>query len=188
MRFTSLAAFVLSSLLLNNRAFAFSTDLNVFYFSDGLAAASTSSVTRTIWDFALLLNLTKKGDIVAGWSYGSVSTSDAATTTTTYTSSEMGPKFGYYFDKHLSWVLFLTYNLNTKINYNNGTTIEEWRGSSLKAELGYLPHVTDEFAAGIKLVYYKPTIAEAIPSSNVLSKVSYSRTLIYPSISFTYFF
>ncbi|MGE0763065.1 MAG: hypothetical protein AB7N80_07300 [Bdellovibrionales bacterium] len=181
--------FYLMALSFGCKAQALTFDLNIFYYTDALAATTDSDYKRTIYDFAIMLNLNRKGSLVLGWSYASVAADDtASSTTTSYSSTEMGPRFGYYFDRNFLWSFFFTYNLQAKSDYSSGSSTAEWRGTSMKGELGYMPQWNEQFQAGVKLNYYKSTYNEQITNSTTLTSVSNGRTMIYPSLAFVYRF
>lgn len=166
---------------------ALTFDVNAFYYSDDLTAASTTVTSRLIWDFAIMLNLDRKGRVVMGWSYGSVAATDETASVTEYASTEMGPRFGYYLDKDYLWSVFFTYNLVSTADFTTGGgATEEWRGTTMRGELGYMPIATESFFAGIKLIYYKAAYNEQVTGSTTLATNSYGRAMIYPSLSFIY--
>lgn len=165
-------------------------DAGVFYFTDSMVYSSqTSSYSRTFFDFMVGLPLSNKGRWVLGWNYDSYSFKDNPGTATTLTISDMGPKILFSLSKDNSFVLGLTYNLITKGSYTpGGGTKSELRGSSLRAELGYQPAVSEHTYLGLKLNYYKATFNEEITGQTALAKVTDSRTVIYPSLAYTYRF
>jgi len=160
-------------------------DANVFYYSDTFTLATATSSKRTMYDFSVGMNLTKKGQLVLGWNYASSSfADDDGTTQTTLTVTDMGPKLAYYLDKELTWCIAVSYNLITKGSYSTGSgSATEYRGTSIKADLGYLPQISESFYLGLKLNYYKPTFSEEITGQTALAQVSYGRAVIYPSIA-----
>lgn len=180
---------LVSILLLSRPALALTLDANVFYFTDDLTAISTAANQRMAWDFSVMLNLSKKGGIVMGWSYASMAATDEVSTATTeYTSTEMGPRVGFYFDKNYTWSVFATYNLVARADFASGSTAEEWRGTTLRGELGYMPMATETLLVGAKLIYYKAAYNEQITGSTTLATSSYGRGMIYPAFALTYRF
>ncbi len=161
-------------------------DINVFYFTDTFTYSSADSAyKRTFYDFMAGFGLTKKRSFVLGWNYDSMTFSDNPGAETSLKITDMGPKFVYYFDKDRTWVVAFTYNLITKGTYSSGATTSELRGSSMKAEAGYLPMMWENVFMGAKLNYYKATFNEEITNTTTLTPVSNSRTVIYPSFSMT---
>ena len=170
-------------------AAAFTLDSNLFYLSDALSITSDTTATKMFADFSVNLDLSKKGDITIGWSYSIISISDEVSgTETTFGLSEMGPRFGYYIDKERYWGLFLTYNIQSTAKYQSGATDVEWRGSSLKFELGYRPEILENLVAGMHLIYYAASFSEELTGSTSFSLISNSRSIIYPAFTVSYRF
>lgn len=164
-------------------------DANVFYLSDTFTYSNADSVyQRTFWDLTAGGTLTKKGQIVLGWNYGSLTFADNPGTETTLTVTDMGPKIYYYIDKELTWVIAATYNLITKADYSSGSSTSELRGTSIKAEAGYMPMITEGFYMGAKLNYYSVSFNEEVTNTTTLDQVTHKRTAIYPTFSFAYRF
>lgn len=137
-------------------------------------------------DLAVGLSVDKRGDYVVGWNVGYTSALDTATTDTNYTVTEMGPKFGMFFDKGHVWSLWATYNLSVNGAYSAaGATAETWRGTSIKVELGVTPALDTDYFAGVKLIYHSETFNESLIGSTNYSQVTYSRSFIYPALNFS---
>lgn len=181
-----LAALILFGFLSQGIAQAMmSVDANFFYFTDSLTASSTSGTTDLFFDVAIMTSLNRAGDLVVGWNYGSYSIAESGTSSTTFTATEMGPRFGYYIDRKMEWSFFATYNLQTEATYQT-TSSETWRGSSYKVEFGYSPEVFDETFVGGKIIYYSATYTEKLVGSTTFSTVSYTRSLIYPALMMSF--
>ncbi|MGE4131364.1 MAG: hypothetical protein AB7F86_06980 [Bdellovibrionales bacterium] len=162
-------------------------DINAFYLSDTFTYSSASSVyNRTFYDLMAGFGMTKKGSFVLGWAYSSMSFSDNPGTETKLTITDMGPKIAYYFDKDREWVIGFTYNLITKGTYSSGGSSTEMRGSSMRAELGYVPMMWESVLIGAKLIYYQASFSEEVVNQTTLNGVSNSRKVIYPSLSVTF--
>lgn len=138
-------------------------------------------------DFALGLGVDKKEHYIVGWNVGYTSaTDDVASVNTTYTVTEMGPKFGMFFDKDRFWSIWATYNLVVNGTYSTaGGAAETWRGTSIKIELGVTPALDTEYYAGVKLIYHSETFVESLIGSTNYSQVAYSRAMIYPALNFS---
>lgn len=163
-------------------------DGNIFYLSDSYVKDETSSYSRMMWDAYIGINLTKKGSLSLGWCYNSVSFVDPGATqseTNTLTATGMGPKLLYFLDKEHTWSIGFVYDLvlTGKDKTGSADTIE-LRGTAMKGEFGFTPQISESFYLGLRINYYKGTFAEKIENETTLTKVSYSRTAIYPSISF----
>ena len=164
-------------------------DANIFYFSDTFTYSSTTTtVKRTMWDFCLCMNLSKKGQLVLGWNYDSMAFDDNPGTATKLTVSDMGPKIIYYVNKDRTIPIGFTYDLITKGQYTAGTAqAVELRGSAMKVDFGYTPEISEGFLMGFKFNYYKPSFAESVQNTTI-TKTTNSRAVIYPTFSMTYRF
>ncbi len=172
---------------LQSRAGGF-MELNAFYFSDAATVSTTSTRTEMLFDGCLGFDIDKTGMYQVGWNYSSHSVSDASTTTTTYTSAQMGPKFVFYFNKERTWALAGAYNLITTATYSTGgSTAEKWRGTSMNIEFGYGLPLSEAMRLGLRLIYSAASYTEVVTTSS-LTTVSYARTLIYPAIHMSFHF
>jgi len=169
-------------------AHALTLDTSLFYLSDSFSATSDTTSTRIFGEFAVTINLDKKGQWVIGWSYNYMSITESGSTTSDFGLTEMGPKLGYYLDKDYIWSIFFTYNFQSKADYSSGSSTAEWRGTSMKGELGFTPAFGENFNAGVKLNYYITNFNEEFTSGTTFSTISNSRSLIYPTIAFIYRF
>jgi hypothetical protein len=178
---------LMACFLTASNARAFILDLNMFYYSDAFKVAEQNNATRMFGDLGIGLSADKKGMYVIGWNIGYTSAVDqVAGVNTTYTVTEMGPKFGMFFDKERFWSLWATYNLVVNGTYSAaGATSETWRGSSIKIEMGVTPALDTEYFAGVKLVYHSETFNESLIGSSNYSQVTYSRSFIYPALNFS---
>lgn len=167
-------------------AFAF-IEANVFYLSDTLTAATSSTSTKTFFEICLGFSIDSKGKYMVGWNYGSFATSDTTTTTDTYTSTQMGPRFVFQFGKGNDWSVGLAYNISTKAAYTPaGGTQEDWTGTGLKADFGYNFQLSEYTDLGIRLNYASATYTEKVVAQTTYSTISYTRPFIYPSVYFIY--
>jgi hypothetical protein len=176
MRFRSgaLALIAFFSLFLSTSAFAIVTiDGNVFYFSDSYVNSTTQSYSRLIWDAAVSLNLSKKGQVMLGWDYNSGSFDDTTGTNTTQTVAVtgMGPKLTFYLDKELEWSLAGVYDLILNAT-QSGTSSYTYRGYGLKAEFGYTGHISESMLLGIKMNWYEAVFTEQITNQRLVPVLS----------------
>lgn len=162
-------------------------DINLFYFTDDFTYDSTASAySRTMWDVMVGMPITKKGRWVLGWNYASYSLSEnPGSAETELTITDMGPKILVYIDRDRLWALGLTYNLIGRADYTASGTTSELRGTSLKAEFGYLPMMWENVFMGAKLNYYKADFKEEITGESSLEQVTHSRAVIYPTFAIT---
>lgn len=180
--FVSLKLFFSLLIFISLKAQAQFIDLNVLSFTDTFKTEGTNSISRSIYDLGLGTLMGKGGSWLLGLSFGSGAFSDVSTITTTYSFMDMGLKLGFFWTKQKSWFNTITYNFQSTAKYNDGTTPVELRGTSIKADIGYAFWPTDSMAVAIKIFYYAPSYKESLVAET-LTKVSYTRALIYPSFS-----
>ena len=168
---------------------AFSLDTGLFYFTDAFTAASDASNSRTFIDVAATINIDKKGFYIVGWSYGILQATDESSSEVTYSLTEMGPIFGYYFDRAKAWPILLVYNLQATADYDTGSgSSQSLRGTSYRASFGYRPLISESLHIGMFLNYHTASFSESLVGSSTFSTVSYSRAVIYPSLTISYDF
>jgi hypothetical protein len=161
-------------------------DANAFYFTDTFNYNSANSAyKRMMIDVSVGLPLTKKGNWVLGWNYGSYALSENPGTETSLKITDMGPKLEYYLNKDRTWLIAATYNLISKATYTSGTSTE-LRGTSLKVEAGYMPMMWESVFMGAKLNWYKANFKEEITNQTSLAQVTHGRTIIYPTLAVTF--
>jgi hypothetical protein len=171
---------VAAVLLCSQPAHAF-LEFNAFYFSDAMNTGTSSTSTRTFIEATLGFMIDKGGRYYAGWAYASHGASDSPSgTAVTYASTEMGPRFLIMIDKAKEWSLGFGYYLVTSAAYSSGTS-ETWKGSALKADIGYNFNVMESFQLGARLNYSSATYVEKLVGS-AYSTVSNTRAFIYPSL------
>ena len=166
----------------------FGIELGTYYSTDKLDSTAELSSGRTIYDFAVMMISDGKRPIGIGWSYIGVSTKEGAQTSTDYSSVETGPKLTYKLGKDQSWHLGLIYNFNAKANFKDALGEAEWRGTSTRFELGYLPSITGKFRCGVKLNMHTAAYAEQVTDSTTLTQTTNTKTLTYPSFALSYMF
>jgi hypothetical protein len=164
-------------------------DLNLFYDSDSSSIASTDAASKSmIYDIAPMIVLDDETTYVVGWNFGSYKlTSTDALTDVSYSLTEMGLRFGYFFDADSAWSIYLVYNLIATATYNDGTE-QEWRGTTYKVEIGYTPRILRKLHGGFKLNYHVASFDEQFVGGSAFTEISNARTLIYPSFHLTYRF
>ncbi len=179
----------MSFLVVPKASATFFFDFNGFYFSDNLKEANTNTYSRMFYDVTLGFSIDKAGFYQVGWDYVGHSTSDKdASATVTYTATQMGPRFVFYLDKKRFWRTSLAYNLVSSATYNDGTTPTTWRGSALVGDFGYQLPIGESSALGLRINYSQASYSETLVGGTTYTKVSYSRTLIYPSLAITFEF
>jgi hypothetical protein len=162
-------------------------DINYLMFSDGMKSATTDEYSATAMNGFLGFSVDKKGYFILGWNYDSVATSNKVDTTTTeYSSTQMGPGLVIYMDKDHTWRLSAAYNIETLATYKTtGSTEEEWSGTSISGSLGYQIRFTESLSIGLRLNYNSASFASQLIGTTQ-EDVSYTKDLMYPSIAFAY--
>lgn len=164
-------------------------DLNIFYFNDSLVEEDTSSQARTFWATSIVFGVGKSKSFLAGWNINSVTANDSATEDDKFSSLDMGPKFTWLFKKDKTMSASVAYNLSSKASYTNGSAEEaKWSGTSILADIAFMPALTESLNIGIKLNYYKSTATQSVVGSTTYSEVSYSRGWIFPTVHLTFFY
>ncbi len=164
-------------------------ELNTFYFSEALSNGSSQTMSRMFIEGTLGFAIDRKGVYLVGWNYSMFTTSDVATATTAYSSTQMGPRFVMMIDKHRQWSVGLGYNLVTSATYTDGGgTSEKWKGSALKFDIGYSFELSEATMLGLRLNYSSASFIEKLASETDYSVVSYTKTHMYPSCYFIWFF
>lgn len=158
-------------------------ETDFFYYTDNFASATTTSANRLFFEVTLGFS-TAKGRFIYGWDYVSNSATDSGTAATSYTSTQMGPKFIWFMNKNRTYSLGFAYLLSSTANYSagGGAAAETWTGTVMKADLGYNFWVSDSWTAGFHLNYSQASFNRQL-ISGTYTENSYSRTFIYPTIN-----
>jgi hypothetical protein len=99
----------------------------------------------------------------------------------------MGPGAIFYFGKH-DWRLGFAYNLVTSASYAvSGSTTKTWSGTGMSADFGYQFQISDGFGLGLRLNYSSSSFSSQLVNTTYTT-ISYSKTLIYPSVAMTFEF
>ncbi len=176
-------------LLLSSQAKAFLFDANVFYFTDTFAPATGSLVyAYTNYDVRLGFGVDKKQRFFIGWNYSGVSAGNQVTAgTNQYISTEMGPSFLLVLNKDKTWILSFTYNISSNATYTPaGGTAEKWKGTTMKAYLGYNVEISEGLFMGPTINYYAATFSETIVDDTTYSTTGNARSQIYPALYLGY--
>ncbi len=156
--------------------------LQAFNYSDNFTTATAATKSETFWQTHLLFTPGTAKRVFLGWSLSGLSTSDATSSTETFSTSDMGPKVLFVLDKNQTWTLGIAYNLVATASYSSGSTSEKWKGTSLHADLSVMPEISEGLYAGFKLNYYSMTYTQATVGTTT-SDVSYSRSQIFPTLA-----
>src|SRR3954471_4749014 len=96
-------------------------EANGFLYSDNFTTSTANTTSSRFFDVGLGLSMDSKGYYLVGWNVTieSVSATQSASTTS-YASTQMGPKLTAYLDKDRNWSLGFSYNLVTSATYSSG--------------------------------------------------------------------
>ena len=161
---------------------ALSIELDGFLSTDNFKNSETTADSKSVYSLDFLANLDNKKQFYAGFHVGQVAVTEtlASTTTTTFSSLDMGPFIAYMFDQKGSFSLSLGYNVKSTGTYNDGTNLAAGSGTSVLASFGVMPAFGENFYLGFKLNYYAATYTKEVVTTTA-SDISYTRTLVYPT-------
>lgn len=158
-------------------------EFNAFYLSDSLTTSSTTSSSKMFIEGAIGFAIDRKGSYLVGWNYSLYNTSDSGTTTDTYSSTQMGPRFVFMLDKARNWGLGLGYYLVTTATFDSGGSGEQkWKGTAFKVDIGYTLDLNEAVKFGIRMNYSAASYNEQLVGDTDYSKVTHSRSHIFPSL------
>lgn len=180
-------SFILAIFSFGQRTDAY-IELNAFYIGDSFNVGSTSTSSRMFVEGSLGFAIDRKSHYLIGWNYGMHTISeDANSVSSSYSSTQMGPRFIWFFTRSKSWSLGFAYNLVTKSEYKSGTnSTESWSGTAFKVDLGYNFAIGDSSFLGVRLNYSSATYTSKLVGSTDYSEISNSVTSTYPSVYFIY--
>jgi hypothetical protein len=182
----SMKKLILLLLCLPLQAFGF-VELNAFYFSKSETTATSSTAGYTFLEATLGFRVDRQGQYLVGWGYASHSESLSGSSTTAYSSSQMGPRFLWMIDKQKTWSLGFAYYIVTSASYSSGSgSADTWKGTALHVDGGYNMPVGDSFYASLRLNYSAATYSELLTGGTSYSTISYAKTYIYPSVAAVY--
>ena len=158
---------------------------DVYYSSDAFTYTTATTSGATFWSMGLNLGLGNSKKFSVGWNVLGISRPETDTASSTFSSSDMGLRFGWNLSRGgAGWLLAVTYNIKATGSYDGSGQAETLKGTSLLAEIGYVPLVSESWNAGMKLCYYAPSFTESLIGATTYSVVSYSRTMIFPTFAF----
>lgn len=162
-------------------------DSNLFYISDALDVTD-QTFTRHGFDLSLAMGLDQDAMFNLGVNISAMGTMDeVGSAETSWSTLDYGVKFIAFLTRVKTWGLGLAYNLKADGKYESGGTEIDWRGSSIKFDIGYNPIIVNGFYFGVRLSYYVALYNEESTDggSNYTSK-DVKRSFIYPSIYLSY--
>ncbi|UXR65148.1 hypothetical protein EZJ49_02660 [Bdellovibrio bacteriovorus] len=152
------------------------------YMADTLSTSETRTSTKYFYNLGALFSLKK--NIWGGWNYSGISHTDKDTATTTYSSVDTGPYLKWQFGRNQLYSLSMAYNILSKGQFSDGTTTEEWTGTSMWFQFGVMPEVREGLHLGASLNYYLATYSKKTVSG-VESNDSNSKSWIFPMLTLT---
>ncbi|MCB0366576.1 MAG: hypothetical protein H6624_07300 [Bdellovibrionaceae bacterium] len=174
-------------LLFGFQSHALMLDSNLFYISDSLDVTD-QSFSRHGFDLSLAMGLDQDSMLNLGVNVSSMGTMDSTgATEVTWSTLDYGVKFIAFLDRVKTWGLGLAYNLKAQGKYESGGSELDWRGSSLKFDIGYNPLVFNGFYFGVRLSYYMAMYnEESTDGGSSYTSKDVKRSFIYPSIYLSY--
>jgi hypothetical protein len=158
-------------------------EVNTFYATDSFKAETSSSESKTYYSFDIYANLNSKGTYFAGFHLDQVALQEtAASSTARLTSLNMGPMVMWLMDRKKEYGLSLGYNIVANGAYTTSSASTTLSGTGLFVSFSAMPEISENFYVGLKLNYYSLSFSRSIDGSTV-SPVSFTRTLIFPSLS-----
>lgn len=172
---------------LSPRANALMLDSNLFYLSDSLDITD-QTFSRHGFDLSLAMGLDQDAMLNLGVNVSAMGTMDEASgTEVKWSTFDYGVKFIAFLDRVKTWGLGLAYNLKAEGNWKSGATELDWRGSSVKFDIGYNPLVFNGFYFGVRLSYYVALYnEESTNGGSSYSSKDVQRSFVYPSIYLSY--
>lgn len=163
-------------------------DINYFMFTDTMKYSGTYSSSKTNYNLAVVVDVSKK--IYIGWNIFGMTVSDkisSPSVTQKYAAADMGPCFRWKIDSKKMYSLNFAYLLSSTTTFTNSSTTEKWRGVPMLVRFSIEPEISEKMHMGLSLGYYMMSATEKVVT-NTTSTVSYSRNWIYPSFSLSYYF
>ncbi len=177
---------LLAVFLMHQRADAY-LELSAFYSGDNFNLGSSSSTSRTQLQGSLGFAVDRKAHFLIGWNYAwHTIAEEASSVSTSYSSTQMGPRLLWFFTRSKAWSLGLTYNLVTKAQYKAGSgPSEEWSGTAYKVDLGHNFALGESAFVGLRLNYLSVTYTSKLVGGSY-SDISHTITSMYPAVFFVY--
>lgn len=162
-------------------------DFGFVYSGETFNTTASSSDTQYFYNASLLFNLDTGQRCFIGWNvFGISQASVAASTTTNYSSLDMGPSIRWNIDKAGTYSLTGTYGYLAKATYSSGSSSENWEGSSLLAQFAIqAASGRQKIFLGLSLNYYSATYTKKVVS-RVESSNSAQKSWIFPMITLTW--
>lgn len=157
-------------------------EVGATYLSESIATPTSQTSSKYFYNAAILFSLNKT--TWGGWNFSGMSHSETATTTTDFASQDTGPYLKWQFGRNELFSLSAAYNITSKATYSNGSSTENWEGTSIWVQWGVTPELKEGLHIGASLNYYSANYTKKIVSS-VESSASNSKTWIFPMLTLT---
>lgn len=153
------------------------------YLSDQLNTSSSEKSTKYFYNVGLLFSMKKR--LWGGWNYSGISHTDQSTEgSVDYSSTDTGPYFKWQFGRNELYSLSFAYNLLSKATYSDGTTAEEWTGTSMWFQFGVAPELKEGLHIGASLNYFLANYNKKTVGGTE-SGTSNSKSWIFPMLVIT---
>lgn len=172
--------FFICGVLVGSRAQSY-FEINGFYLSKNQSTSQEVKSTDMYYEATLGYQIDKAKKFKVGWSYLGVQDKIAGALETKYTSTHMGPKLLYSFDKEHRWVVGVSYLLSSQSKVTESLTDYTYKGSSIKGDLGYQFLVSEWAMLSLRLNYLQSSWTERLDASDTYTKTSHKKTLMWPS-------
>ena len=165
-------------------------EVNGLYMTDSFDLTAEGAYSTMLLDVAIGFSLDRQKKYGVGWNYSMHSiTSELNGVEDSYSSTHMGPRFIWNLGREQSWTWGLTYNLKLEGTHQiTGDSEYTLRGASLKTDFTYNIHLGTYSRLGLRFNYLASRYSERLQGETDYETVSQTRTLMYPSASFTYLF
>lgn len=151
-----------------------------FYQSGTQDAGTDSEMAGTFWQGAFLVDLTK--NLFMGWSYGSVSLDEkVGTTKNKLETQDMGIAVRYFLGSRRNYMFSVNYNILATASQSNGTTQEDWTGTSYLASFAATPEMGERLRLGIQINYYNADYTSKTVGSTKTT-VTYNKNWLFPAL------
>jgi hypothetical protein len=154
-------------------------ELGAAYISDKIASPAEGSNASYFYNGGVLFSINKT--TWGGWNYSTVSSSENAPSTNTFSSTDTGPYLKWQFGKGEVFNLNFAYNISSKATFTSGSASENWEGTSFWLSWGVTPEVSEGFNVGASINYYSATYSKKVVGG-LETIAANSKTWIFPSL------
>lgn len=163
-----------------------SIDIDLASVTNALTVPAVTTVANTAYYVALYGSLDTKDSFFIGPYYLGSGFSSAGSTTTTYSSADLGVALKWYIDRNHFFGLTVGYAYNTKGTYVPASgTSEAWGGTSLVGKISVEPEIGKSKNLGISILYYSATYTSKTIGT-ATTTVANANTYLVPALGFTF--